>query len=97
MLFLFSDVLTMPGFPLVMAIDMSKYKTKPGIEPNEEVIIREIDRRNIFVLFDDEVDFLNDIIPPSWYETLIFQQKQARKTENIKREIKKLKRLMVKQ
>lgn len=91
------DVLAMLGFPLVVAIDISKYKTKPGIEPNEEVIIGEIDRRDIFVLFDDKVDFLKDIIPTSWYATLIFQQKQARKTENIKREIKELKRLMINQ
>jgi len=78
-----------------MIIDISKYKTKPGIEPNEEVIIGEIDRRDIFVLFDDKVDYLKDIIPAAWHESLIFQQKQARKAEDIKKEIKRLKRLVV--
>lgn len=88
------DILPILGFPLVMAIDISRYKTKPGIEPDEEVITGEIEKKDIFVLFDDKVDFLNDIIHPSWYATLIFQQKQARKTESIKSEIKRLKTLI---
>ncbi len=78
------------GYPLVMAIDISDYLLEPGIEPNEEVIIGEIDRRDIFVLFDDKTDFLEDTILASWHEPLIFQQKQARKVENINPKIKEI-------
>ncbi len=82
------------GFPLVMAIDTSEYLLKPGLEFREEVISGEIDKKDIIVLFDDKVDYLKDIIHPAWHEALVFQQKQARKVDKIRKEIKTLKKLI---
>ena len=77
-----------------MAIDTSEYLLKPGLEFREEVISGEIDKKDIIVLFDDKVDYLKDIIHPAWHEALVFQQKQARKVDKIRKEIKTLKKLI---
>ena len=91
-----NEIYPCKGFPLVMAIDITPYLLKPGIEPNEEVIIGETYKKDIFVLFDDKTDYFKGIISNSWHSSLIFQQKQARKTERIKKEIRRLK-ILIKQ
>ena len=50
------------GFPLVMAIDVSKYPRRPGAEPGEEVLSGKIEREDIVILFDENTDYLKQLI-----------------------------------
>ncbi|MDP1695519.1 MAG: hypothetical protein Q8L29_01245 [archaeon] len=68
------------GFPLVMAINIKPYLVYPGVECNEDEIHGEINKRDIFVLFDSHVNYLEDLLKkhPLVIKHLLKRQNEAR-------------------
>lgn len=68
------------GFPLVMAINIKPYLTLPGLEYREDEIYGEINKKDIFVLFDSHVNHLENLLRkyPDANKHLIKRQTKAR-------------------
>ncbi len=65
------------GYPVVMAIDVTDYDLKPGLEGEEEVISGPIKQEDVLLLFDDKIDFIKEIFPTGAGKVFYEQLKEA--------------------
>jgi len=71
------------GFPLVMAINIHPYFIYPGLEVSEDIICGEINKEDVFVLFDSKTNHFKELLEE--YHTalkhLLTRQNKAREEE----------------